>query len=77
MRSHLVQSPSLACHFGDLEGALPSTACPRADLPSYHTPGHTSHFPSQAPTPPECPALDGCPLNCLGRDQYLKSIDPT
>lgn len=34
MRSHLVQNPSLACHFGDLEGALPFSACSCADLPT-------------------------------------------
>lgn len=33
MRGHLIQGPSLACHFGDLEGAFPSSACPFAGLP--------------------------------------------
>lgn len=50
MRGHLIQGPSLACQFGDLEGALPSSACPHAGLPSYPTPGHTSHFSSRPPT---------------------------
>lgn len=74
MRGHLVQGPSLACQFRDFEGAHPSSACPLAGLPSYPTPGYTSHFSSWAPTAPECPALVGCPLSHLDRDQYLTSI---
>jgi len=75
MRGHLIQGPSLACHFGDLTvGAhVPSSAYPHTGLPSCPAPGHASCFPHLYPHLQNALPCSGCPLTPLGWGQAAQA----